>query len=121
MKYFILISLLVFSACTKNKNRIDTVSISLQQEIATLDPANCYDTVCWVPVSHVYETLYEFEYLKRPYSVRPLLAESMPSVSRDRLTYTFKIKKGIKYHDSGLVPQGREEELLHYSMKESRT
>lgn len=108
MKYLIALSLLVLFSCTKNKNRTDLISISLQQEIATLDPANCYDTVCWVPVSHVYETLYEFEYLKRPYSVRPLLAESMPTVSRDRLTYTFKIKKGIKYHESEWIPKGRE-------------
>lgn len=108
MKYLLILSLVVFASCTKNKDRTDTISISLQQEIATLDPSNCYDTVCWVPVSHVYETLYEFEYLKRPYSIRPLLAESMPSVSRDRLTYTFKIKKGIKYHDTDLLPKGRE-------------
>lgn len=108
MKFLLIAILVVFGACSKNKQRTDTISISLQQEIATLDPANCYDTVCWVPVSHVYETLYEFEYLKRPYSLRPLIAESMPSVSRDRLTYTFKIKKGIKYHDSEFVPKGRE-------------
>lgn len=108
MKYLILVSLLFAFGCSKNKQRTDTISVSLQQEIATLDPANCYDTVCWVPVSHVYETLYEFEYLKRPYSLRPLLAESMPTVSRDHLTYTFRLKKGIRYHDSEFVPKGRE-------------
>ncbi len=114
MKFILIISLLAFAACTKNKQKTDTLSISLQQEIATLDPANCYDTVCWVPVAHVYETLYEFEYLKRPYSLRPLLAESLPSVSRDRLTYTFKIKKGIKYHDSEYLPKGREVKAIDF-------
>jgi ABC-type transport system substrate-binding protein len=108
VKYLIILALLTFAACSKNKNRTDTISLSLAQEIATLDPATCYDTVCWIPVSHVYETLYEFEYLKRPYSLRPLIAESMPSISRDRLTYTFHIKKGIKYHDSEFIPKGRE-------------
>ncbi len=114
MKYFILVTLLAFAACTKNKNRTDTISISLEQEIATLDPANCYDTVCWIPVAQVYEALYEFEYLKRPYSLRPLLAESMPTVSRDRLIYTFRLKKGIKYHDSEFIPKGREVKAIDF-------
>jgi ABC-type transport system substrate-binding protein len=108
VKYLVIVSLLVFAGCTKHKSKSNTISISLEQEIATLDPASCYDTVCWIPVAQVYESLYEFEYLKRPYSLRPLLAESMPTVSRDRLTYTFRLKKGIKYHVSEFLPKGRE-------------
>lgn len=97
MKILFLAFVLVLS-CTKNKTKTDTLSISLQQEIATLDPANCFDTVCYVPVFAVYESLYELDYLKRPYSLRPLLAEGDPDVSRDRLKYVFRIKKNIKFH-----------------------
>lgn len=82
--------------------------MSLTGDISTLDPANCYDTVCYVPVAQIYEPLFEIEYLKRPYTLRPLLAESMPSISTNRLIYTFKIKKGIRYHKSDLIPEGRE-------------
>ena len=103
----VLLALLVLLGCTNKNKRTDTIEISLSGEITTLDPAACYDTICYVPVAQVYETLYEFEYLKRPYSLRPLLAEGEPSISQDRLTYTFKIKKGIPYHDSALVPKGR--------------
>lgn len=104
----IILSILVLIGCTNKNKKTDTIEISLTGEISTIDPAGCYDTVCYVPVAQVYESLYEFDYLKRPYSLRPLLAEGLPSVSSDRLTYTFKLKEGIKYHNSKLVPQGRE-------------
>jgi oligopeptide transport system substrate-binding protein len=107
VKLVLILSFLLL-ACTKGGRKADTVSLSLPQEVATLDPANCYDTVCYVPVAQVYETLFEFEYLKRPYVLRPLLATGFPNVSKDRLTYTFKIKKGIKYHKSAHVAANRE-------------
>lgn len=108
MKFLILSLLVLITACTKSSNRKDWLDISIQSDVSTLDPANCYDTVCYMPVSQVYEPLYEIEYLKRPYTLRPLLAEGFPAVSTDRKKYTFKIKKGIKYHPSNILPQGRE-------------
>lgn len=106
MKFLILLLVLVVSCTNKNK-KSDTLEISLPGEISTIDPAACYDQTCYVPVAQVYETLYEFDYLKRPYSLRPLLAEGLPTVSKDGLTYTFKIKKDIPYHDSEFVKKGR--------------
>jgi oligopeptide transport system substrate-binding protein len=108
MKFLLLSLLVVLISCTKNSNRADHIDISIQDDISTLDPANCYDTVCYQPLSQVYESMFEIEYLKRPYSLRPLLAEGFPAVSTDRLKYTFKLKKGIKYHDSEFLPKGRE-------------
>ncbi len=105
---FVFLALLILVGCTNKNKKTDTIEISLAGEISTIDPAACYDTICNVPVAQVYESLYEFEYLKRPYSLRPLLADGQPQISKDRLTYTFKIKKGIKYHDSDLVTKGRE-------------
>jgi oligopeptide transport system substrate-binding protein len=108
MKLIYLVILLTLCACTRSAKRGDTINISLGGDISTLDPANCYDTVCYPPISQVYESLYEIEYLKRPYTLRPLLAEGFPIISNDRLKYTFKLKKGIKYHDSPFLPKGRE-------------
>jgi ABC-type transport system substrate-binding protein len=108
MKIFILSLILIFSACTKNSNRANQIDLSLPGDISTLDPANCYDTVCYAPLAQVYESLYEIEYLKRPYTLRPLLAEGFPAISSDKKKYTFKIKKGIKYHESDVLPKGRE-------------
>jgi oligopeptide transport system substrate-binding protein len=107
MRLIAFFSLIILLSCTKAKRAADTLSLSLPNEISTLDPVNCYDTVCYIPVTQVYEALFEMEYLKRPYTLRPLLAESFPVISRDRLTYTFKIKKNVKYHPSDVLPEGR--------------
>lgn len=104
-----IVFLLIFLAvsCTKKNRFPDQIDMSLSGDISTLDPANCYDTVCYVPLAQVYESLYEIEYLKRPYTLRPLLADGFPAVSSNRLKYVFKIKKNILYHDSPLLPKGR--------------
>lgn len=108
MNYLFLALIILSTACTKQSNRSDQLNISVTGQISTLDPANCYDAVCYVPVGQIYEQLFEIEYLKRPYSLRPLLAEGFPAISSDHLKYTFKIKKGIRYHASDLIPKGRE-------------
>lgn len=108
MKITFLALLILIVGCTKNNKNADQLDISLPGDISTLDPANCYDQICYQAVAQVYESLYEFEYHKRPYALRPLLAESFPSISTDRLKYTFKIKKGIKYHKSPYLSEGRE-------------
>lgn len=66
----------------------------------SLDPVHVDDRYSAIATSLVYEGLLEYEYLKRPHELRPLLAESMPHVTEDGLTYTFKIKKGVLFLDS---------------------
>jgi peptide/nickel transport system substrate-binding protein len=45
--------------------------------------------------NHIYEGLYSLDRDNRPI---PMLAESH-TVSRDGLTYTFKLRQGVKFHD----------------------
>ena len=45
-------------------------------------------------VTAVYDTLYEYKYLKVPFELKPNLAVALPEVSDDGLTYTIKIKQG---------------------------
>lgn len=106
MRFFFLALILIVS-CSKAKKDPHTLSLSLTGDISTLDPANCYDTVCYVPVAQIYEPLFELEYLKRPYSIKPLLAASMPAVSMNKLIYTFKIKPNISYHPNSFIPATR--------------
>lgn len=100
-------ALLLVVSCARGDKKPNTLTLSLTSEVSKLDPANCYDQICYIPVTQVYESLFEMEYLKRPYTLRPLLAQDFPVVSRDRLTYTFKIKQGIKYHESDVLEKGR--------------
>ncbi|PIK14502.1 ABC transporter substrate-binding protein [Halobacteriovorax sp. JY17] len=97
-KLLILISALLIFSC-KKKDDSNTLNVSISGEISTLDPANSYDTISASIVYQGYEQLFEYHYLKRPYTLQPLLAESLPLVENNGKKYTIKIKKGIKYHD----------------------
>ena len=46
--------------------------------------------------NHIYEGLYS---LGEGARAIPMLAESLPTVSQDGLTYTFKLRQGIKFHN----------------------
>jgi peptide/nickel transport system substrate-binding protein len=46
--------------------------------------------------NHIYEGLYSLDDNYRPI---PMLAEGMPAVSRDQLTYTIKLRRGVKFHN----------------------
>jgi ABC-type transport system substrate-binding protein len=46
-----------------------------------------------------------------PYELVPNLAEAMPEVSKDGLTYTFKIRKGVVFQDDAAFPSGKGREL----------
>ena len=75
------------------------------------DPVDCGDVESADQVSRVYEGLLEYSYLERPYRAIPRLAESMPEVSADGLTYTFKIKHGVHFIDDPCFPGGKGREV----------
>ncbi|MCK4601017.1 MAG: hypothetical protein KAU28_01030 [Phycisphaerae bacterium] len=70
---------------------------SYSSAVKSVDSATCGDTTSSGIQGNFYESLYCYHYLKRPVEVIPQLAEGMPEISADRLTYTIKIKKGVKY------------------------
>lgn len=90
-------------SCSKNDSRAkkkNELNYALFSNVSTLDPATSYDTISGKVVYQIYESLYEYDYLITPYQIKPLLAEAMPVISSDKLTYTIKIKKNIKYHNA---------------------
>ncbi len=78
----------------------------------SLDPADgssVYDNRC---CCLVYETLLQYKYLMRPPTLEPLLLEEMPEVSDDRLTYKFKLKKEVYFHDDPCFEGGKGREMV---------
>lgn len=63
---------------------------------SNLDPAVGFDSDTLMFVRNVYEGL--LEYVPGSTRLRPALAESY-STSHDRLTYTFKLRRGLVFHD----------------------
>ena len=104
---------LIFGACTKKQDFSEKV-LHLQStaKVKGLDPALTDDRYSGREAARVYEGLLEYHYLKRPFTLQPNLAEAMPTVSEDGFTYTFKIKKGIFFHDNKCFPEGKGRELV---------
>src|SRR3954468_23252848 len=63
------------------------------------DPVRVTDYYSGMIIEAVYDTLLSYDYLARPAKLVPRAAASMPQVSADGKTYTFKIKKGIYFTD----------------------
>jgi ABC-type transport system substrate-binding protein len=83
----------------------------LHTRIKGLDPGDMRDVYSIMVGSQIFETLYDYHFLKRPYELIPLLAEDMPDVSPDQLVYTIKIKRGVYFQDDVCFTGGKGREL----------
>lgn len=77
----------------------------------TLDPQREGDVYSDIMVRMVYSTLLTYEYLERPYKMGPDLLEGLPTLGADKLTYTFRLRKGIHFVDDACFPGGKGREL----------
>jgi ABC-type transport system substrate-binding protein len=77
----------------------DRTFYGVTARIQGFDPVKAGDVASSLAISKVYETLLQYAYLERPYAVEPCLAEALPTVSNDGLTYTFRIRRGIRFQD----------------------
>jgi len=83
----------------------------LSTKIKSLDPGNMRDLYSIIVASQIFEPLYQYHFLKRPYELIPLLAEDMPQISDDLLTYTIRIKKGVYFQDDPCFSNSKGREL----------
>ncbi len=73
----------------------DTLYTAFVSQIKSLDPAIVNDVEAAGIIGNVYECLLNYEYGKRePYELYPQLAEEMPKISDDGLTYRIKPAQG---------------------------
>jgi ABC-type transport system substrate-binding protein len=93
--------------------------------VKDLDPAVSGDLYSGLVMAQMYEGLLQYAYLDRPTHVEPALADGMPQISKDGLTYTFKIKKGVLFHDDACFKEtqgkGRELEAADFIYSWKRT
>ncbi len=103
---------LSFTGCTKKVSDSDnSLNVVLKANVKGLDPINSNDLYSTTVIANLFEGLLEYHYLKRPYSLQPALADGMPEVTDGGLTYTFKIKKGVKFHDNKCFIGGKGREI----------
>lgn len=105
-------SLFAPSGCTKKVDDKDTtLNAVLRANVKGLDPLRANDLYSSTVMAQMFEGLLQYHYLKRPYTLQPGLADGMPVVSDNGLTHTFKIKKGVKFHDNPAFPDGKGREV----------
>jgi oligopeptide transport system substrate-binding protein len=99
--------------CSREQNFDEKVlNLVTPAQFKGYDPAYSADLYSNNEVGKVYDGLLEYHYLKRPYQLEPNLAEALPEVSKDGLTYTFKLRKGVLFHDSPAFPGGKGREFV---------
>lgn len=89
----------------------DTVHLGLTVEIGGLDPAQCQESVCSTCCLQIYDTLYEYHHLKRPYVLKPCLAHGPPRVSMPGLVHTIRLKEGVLFQDDPCFEGGTGREV----------
>ena len=77
----------------------------------SFDPARISDLYSRIVTSHIFEGLYQFDYLSTMPTVRPNTAVAMPEIADDFKTWTIRIKPGIYFTDDPAFG-GKKRELV---------
>jgi ABC-type transport system substrate-binding protein len=78
---------------------------------STFDPAIYQDLASGMVVDQILDPMLTYDYLARPTKLVPNTLESMPELSSDGLTYTFRIRKGIFFTPDAAF-RGKPRELV---------
>src|SRR4051794_16189697 len=96
----------VSSAADMNK----TLRVSFQVAETGFDPQAISDLYSDFVNRHIFDPLYAYDYLARPYKLVPNTAAALPEVRDDGLTWPIHIRKGI-YFAPDAVFNGQKREL----------
>ncbi len=77
-----------------------SMTIAFKDDIATLDPAIGYDWQNWPVIESMFNGLLGYE--PGTTKLKPSLAASF-TISPDGLTYTFKLRQGVKFHNGRVM------------------
>jgi len=72
------------------------LKVIIDKDPSMLDVHVGSSTINCILASHMFETLLTFD---DNLKIIPMLADGLPKVSDDKLTYTFKLRSGVKFHN----------------------
>ena len=111
-------------ALASHASRAQAPSVLTVPQLAqfeTLDPQRGFGQTEDQVLRQVYSTLMTYAYLERPFKLEPDLLAAMPTLAADRLTWTFKLRQGVRFVDNPCFPGGKGRELTSddvlYSLK----
>ncbi|MGE0193224.1 MAG: ABC transporter substrate-binding protein [Planctomycetota bacterium] len=93
--------------------------VPLSSAPQSLDPIRGSDQYSNTCISNLYDQLYEYDYYSPTFELKPCLAAAMPEVSEDALTYTIRLRKGVRYIDDTCFREsaGRGREVVASDVK----
>jgi oligopeptide transport system substrate-binding protein len=101
---------LALSAVSYAADMSKTLHVTFQVAETGFDPTRTSDYYSGMVIEAIYDRLLTYDYLARPSKLVPLAAESLPLITDNGKTYTFKIKKGI-YFTPDPAFKGKKREL----------
>ena len=85
------------AAAQSDPNKVLRVAFPVAE--TGFDPQASSDAYSTYVERAIFDPLYTYDILKRPYSIVPNTAEALPDISPDGLTWTLRIKPGIFFND----------------------
>lgn len=84
-------------------------NVVLRERVAGVDPIHLSGMASGMAAvsSNIYEPLFQYHYLKRPYEVIPCLASTMPEWSIDGMTCRVSLRKDVRFQDDPCFADGR--------------
>jgi oligopeptide transport system substrate-binding protein len=99
--------------CHKESSDLKTIYIPMRSDGPKgMDPVRSSTQYDNIACSQLYECLVQYKYLARPLQLEPLLLAEMPTVAEDGVTWHFKLKQGVYFHDNPCFPDGKGRELV---------
>ena len=78
---------------------LKTLRVAFPAAETGFDPARVVDLYSRTITPHIFEGLYQYDHLARPFKIRPLTAAGMPEVSDNYRTWTVRLQPGIRFAD----------------------
>ncbi|MBI2123099.1 MAG: ABC transporter substrate-binding protein [Armatimonadetes bacterium] len=92
----LILLVLLVPATWGQSQQAGTMVVAFKDDISTLDPAIGYDWQNWSIIKSIFDGLMDYE--PGTTTLTPHLAESF-TVSKDGKTYTFKLRRGVKFQN----------------------
>jgi ABC-type transport system substrate-binding protein len=90
-----------------------TLRVAVQSPETGFDPQAISDLYSVFVTRVIFDPLYEYDYLARPFRIVPNTATALPQISDDGKTWVIKVKPGIYFADDPVF-KGKKRELTAY-------
>jgi len=113
--YLVVLGAFLLWGCDRNSDSGANPEVvfrhALEGSPTSLDPAHASTVHAKFLALNLYDTLYRYKYLARPYELIPNLANSMPEISDDGRIYTIRIQSGTYFQDDPAFDNGKGREV----------